>query len=179
CSAITGAATTREGVSRGPAARRWASPSSWCAATRPLTGSRPWCIWIGSRTTGPTLPRRSNAERVRERTQRRRIAMFKRMLAFSAGATVVFAALLVRQPAEAQDKEPTGKAAPASKVDLTPESLPKLLVLVRPQENEWRHLKVQWLTDVVAARKRAAAEDRPIVICYTGGAGYNEPPGTR
>jgi hypothetical protein len=33
------------------------------------------------------------------------------------------------------------------------------------------------MTDVVAARKRAAAEDRPIVICYTGGAGYNEPLG--
>jgi hypothetical protein len=61
--------------------------------------------------------------------------------------------------------------------DLTPECYPKLHALVRPQDNEWRHLKVQWLTDVVAARKRAAAEDKPIVICYTGGAGYNEPLG--
>jgi hypothetical protein len=52
-----------------------------------------------------------------------------------------------------------------------------MLALVRPQENEWRHLKVNWLTDVVAARKQAAAEDKPIVICYTGGAGYNEPLG--
>ena len=34
-----------------------------------------------------------------------------------------------------------------------------------------------WLTDVVAARQKAAAEDKPIVICYTGGAGYNEPLG--
>jgi anthranilate phosphoribosyltransferase len=27
------------------------------------------------------------------------------------------------------------------------------------------------------ARKKAVAEDKPIVICYTGGAGYNEPLG--
>ena len=75
------------------------------------------------------------------------------------------------------DGEPPAKAAPGSKADLTPESLPTLLAVIRPQENEWRHLKVQWLTDVVAVRKKAAAEDKPIVICYTGGAGYNEPLG--
>ena len=33
------------------------------------------------------------------------------------------------------------------------------------------------LTDVVAVRMKAVAEDKPIVICYTGGAGYNEPLG--
>jgi hypothetical protein len=70
------------------------------------------------------------------------------------------------------------KAAPVAGGELTPESLPQLLALVRPQEGEWRHLKVRWLTDVVAARRRATAEDKPIVICYTGGAGYNEPLGT-
>jgi hypothetical protein len=70
-----------------------------------------------------------------------------------------------------------GEAARASKLDLTPGRLPEMLALVRPRESEWRHLQVRWLTDVVAARKRAAAEDKPIVICYTGGAGYNEPLG--
>src|SRR5262245_51102220 len=65
-----------------------------------------------------------------------------------------------------------------SKVDLTPESFASLHALIRPHDNEWRHLKVHWLTDVVAARKKAAAEDKPIIICYTGGAGYNEPLGT-
>ena len=35
----------------------------------------------------------------------------------------------------------------------------------------------QIITDVVVARKRAAADDKPILICYTGGAGYNEPLG--
>lgn len=65
----------------------------------------------------------------------------------------------------------------AAKLDLTPETLPELHALVRPHPDEWRHLQVHWLTDVVAARKQAAAEDKPIVICYTGGAGYNEPLG--
>src|SRR3954468_2867791 len=73
---------------------------------------------------------------------------------------------------------PLGKAARGSKHDLTPESFPKLHALVRPHDDEWRHLRVRWLTDVAAARKKAAAEDKPIVICYTGGAGYNEPLGT-
>jgi hypothetical protein len=66
----------------------------------------------------------------------------------------------------------------ASKHDLTPDTFAKLHALVRPHDNEWRHLKVQWQTDVIAARKKAAAEDKPIIICYTGGAGYNEPLGT-
>jgi hypothetical protein len=65
----------------------------------------------------------------------------------------------------------------AAKLDLTPQSFPELHALVRPHEQEWRHLKVQWLTDVVSARKKAVAEDKPIIICYTGGAGYNEPLG--
>ena len=70
-------------------------------------------------------------------------------------------------------------AAPRSaKQDLTPQTLADLHALVRPHDNEWRHLRVDWVTDVVAARKRAAAEDKPIVILYTGGAGYNEPLGT-
>ena len=71
-----------------------------------------------------------------------------------------------------QQKEPHG-----FKADLTAKTWAELHTIVRPQDNEWRHLKVQWLTDVVAARKKAAAEDKPIVICYTGGAGYNEPLG--
>ena len=86
-------------------------------------------------------------------------------------AAVAGVAALLALPAGAADK-PT-----ASKLDLTPESASKLHALVRPHKDEWRHLKVEWLTDVVAARKRAAAEDRPLVILYTGGAGYNEPLG--
>ena len=71
----------------------------------------------------------------------------------------------------------SAKTIPVSKLDLTPQTFEKLHALIRPHANEWRHLKVEWLTDVVAARKKAVAEDKPIVICYTGGAGYNEPLG--
>jgi hypothetical protein len=79
-------------------------------------------------------------------------------------ALLAASALLAQQPA-------------ANKQQLGPQSLHRLHTLIRPHDDEWRHLKVDWLTDVVAARKRAAAEDKPIVICYTGGAGYNEPLG--
>jgi hypothetical protein len=78
-------------------------------------------------------------------------------------------AVLAQQPAPSAPRD--------SKADLTPQSWGQLHALIRPHANEWRHLKVEWLTDVTAARKRAAAEDKPIVICYTGGAGYNEPLG--
>lgn len=79
--------------------------------------------------------------------------------------------------APSQEKQPVASKARQTSLDLTQESFSKIHTLVRPHENEWRHLKVDWLTDVVAARKKAAAEDKPIVICYTGGAGYNEPLG--
>ncbi|MCI0456565.1 MAG: hypothetical protein L0Z62_06250 [Gemmataceae bacterium] len=103
--------------------------------------------------------------------------MFQRMFAIALSATVGVSALLAQQPVAPGSKEPAGKAARGTKLDLTPDSFPKIHALVRPQQHEWRHLKVRWLTDVVAARKRAAAEDKPIVISYTGGAGYNEPLG--
>ncbi len=61
--------------------------------------------------------------------------------------------------------------------ELTAENFAKVHALIRPQDGEWRHLRVNWITDVVAARKKAAAEDRPLVVLYTGGAGYNEPLG--
>jgi hypothetical protein len=87
--------------------------------------------------------------------------------------TASIAAVILSSPLSAQDSKLTSTC----KLDLTSASYARIHALVRPHENEWRHLKVQWLTDVVAARKRAAAEDKPIVICYTGGAGYNEPLG--
>jgi hypothetical protein len=86
-------------------------------------------------------------------------------------------ALLLPQAMAAGKDEPAKEAATGSKHDLNPENWSKLHALIRPQQNEWRHLKVEWLTDVVVARKRAAADDKPILICYTGGAGYNEPLG--
>ena len=72
---------------------------------------------------------------------------------------------------------PVAKGPQATKLDLTPESFAKIQALILPQENEWRHLRIHWFTDVVPARKKAAAEDKPLVFIHTGGAGYNEPLG--
>jgi len=94
--------------------------------------------------------------------------MFQRILAVAL-VTILGASAVAAQ-------QPTGKVQ-SSKLNLDPQSFTKLHTLIRPHDNEWRHLKVEWLTDVVAARKKAVAEDKPIVICYTGGAGYNEPLG--
>lgn len=86
-------------------------------------------------------------------------------------AALLFALILLAPGARADDPPRPAKR------DLTADSFPQLHALIRPHDNEWRHLKVHWMTDVTAARKKAAAEDKPIVICYTGGAGYNEPLG--
>jgi len=105
-----------------------------------------------------------------------------------AALTVMAAGLLAQQAlgdrppvvARGPDEKKTSttdKARRATRLDLTTENFARLHALIRPHDNEWRHLKVQWLTDVTAVRKKAAAEDKPIIICYTGGAGYNEPLG--
>jgi hypothetical protein len=95
---------------------------------------------------------------------------------FTRLALAAAAGLAVVGLSAAADPEPAGKVS-RSQRDLTPESFPTLFALVRPQADEWRHLKVEWTTDVVAARRRAAKEDKPLVVLYTGGAGYNEPLG--
>jgi hypothetical protein len=91
-------------------------------------------------------------------------------------AAIAGAAALLALVGVADEKQPVKKVT-ATKLDLTPESFPKLHALVRPQPTEWRHLQVRWITDVIAARRQAAKEDKPIVVLYTGGAGYNEPLG--
>jgi hypothetical protein len=97
--------------------------------------------------------------------------MSRQLFAFT--LAVGFAALPALS-ATAEDKGPKAKSV---KTDLTPQSFAKLHALVRPHDDEWRHLKVAWITDVVAARTKATKEDKPIVVLYTGGAGYNEPLG--
>jgi hypothetical protein len=72
---------------------------------------------------------------------------------------------------------PAEKAPESSKLDLTAENAAKVSGAIRPQGNEWRHLKVSWYTDIVAARKKAALEDKPLLVFRTGGAGYNDPLG--
>ena len=84
--------------------------------------------------------------------------------------------LLLTAPALLGEPTATKSRAPAGE-KLTPDTFAKFQALIRPQEHEWRHLRVHWLTDVVAARKKAAAEDKPLIVLRTGGAGYNDPLG--
>ena len=84
--------------------------------------------------------------------------------------------LLVTAPAVLADPPDTKSRRPI-KEQLTPSTFAKFQALIRPQAHEWRHLRVHWLTDIVAARKKAAAEDKPLIVLRTGGAGYNDPLG--
>src|SRR5690242_20608006 len=100
------------------------------------------------------------------------------VLQTAAALAVLAAGVQAQPPARPEASGATEKKTPQPiRADLSPQTFGKLHALIRPHENEWRHLRVQWLTDVVAARKKAAEEDKPILICYTGGAGYNEPLG--
>jgi hypothetical protein len=80
------------------------------------------------------------------------------------------------QNSQAQEPGP-GKPRIPAKEGLTPATFSKFQALIRPQAHEWRHLRVRWLTDIVAARKKGAEEDKPIIVLRTGGAGYNDPLG--
>ncbi len=80
------------------------------------------------------------------------------------------ASSLLAEPAATKSRTP-------AKEQLTPATFARFQSLIRPQEHEWRHLRVRWLTDIVAARKKAAAEDKPLIVLRTGGAGYNDPLG--
>lgn len=89
----------------------------------------------------------------------------------------VAAAMVLGYARHGIQAQQAGSTPRAAKLDITPASFAKLHALIRPHASEWRHLRVRWLTDVVAARTKAASEDKPIIILYTGGAGYNEPLG--
>jgi hypothetical protein len=59
-------------------------------------------------------------------------------------------------------------AAPARGGDaiplLTPDDLPRLLAAIKPQKGESPWREVPWLTSVTEARRKAIAEDKPLVI---------------
>ena len=45
-------------------------------------------------------------------------------------------------------------SARSAREHLTPQTFAKLHTLIRPHDNEWRHLRVEWLTDVIAVLAR-------------------------
>jgi hypothetical protein len=67
--------------------------------------------------------------------------------------------------------------APPSKDALTQQNLEELHRLIRPQKGEYPWEEVPWYASIWHARKAAAAEDKPIFVFGTGGAGFNDPLG--
>jgi hypothetical protein len=62
-------------------------------------------------------------------------------------------ALLPAPAAEAENNTPT-----------KPEPLAKMMKLIKPQPGESKFMEIPWLTSVWDARKKAAAEGKPIFI---------------
>ena len=48
--------------------------------------------------------------------------------------------------------------------DLTPADFERLLTAIKPQQGESPWREIPWLTNVTEARRKASAEDKPLVI---------------
>lgn len=59
---------------------------------------------------------------------------------------------------------------PADDVALRAETFDLLRKQIRPQPGESRWMEIPWLTDLHEARKKAAAEGKPIFLASGGGA---------
>ena len=75
-------------------------------------------------------------------------------------------------------EEPGPAPAKQSTRDLlTPESFGALHRTLCLQPGEYRWDEIPWLASVWHARKKAAAENKPILVFGTAGAGFNDPLG--
>jgi hypothetical protein len=72
--------------------------------------------------------------------------------------------------------QPPGKDRPTKEL-LTLDSVAQLHTLIQPEAGEYRWDEIHWLASIWHARKQAAAEDKPIFIFGTAGAGFNDPLG--
>jgi len=71
----------------------------------------------------------------------------------------------------------TAATAQPSKDALTAKSWPGLHKLLLPQKGEYPWEQLTWYASLHHARKAAAAEDKPILVWVTGGAGAQRPAG--
>jgi hypothetical protein len=91
-----------------------------------------------------------------------------------ASALLVFGLVVKAAPAA----EPAlDQAKPPTKDQLTPQSFAQLHKSLCLQPGEYRWDEVPWLASVWHARKKAAAENKPIFVFGTAGAGFNDPLG--
>jgi hypothetical protein len=69
------------------------------------------------------------------------------------------------------------RGATLTKNALTPATMPQLHQLIRLQPGEYKWDAIPWYASIWHARRAAAAEDKPILVFGTGGAGFNDPLG--
>jgi hypothetical protein len=83
------------------------------------------------------------------------------------------------QTYQAAADQPTLPKQPAreTKDQLTAESLAQLHKLIIAQPDEYRWDEIPWFTSIWHARKKAAAENKPLLVFRTHGAGFNDPLG--
>ena len=84
---------------------------------------------------------------------------------------------LTLTPASADTPQEATQAKQPTKDLLTPESFAPLHKTLCLQPGEYRWDEVPWLASVWHARKKAAAENKPIFVFGTAGAGFNDPLG--
>ena len=85
-------------------------------------------------------------------------------LVMACSGAMVYQALSGAPPATT---EPSPKERPQT---LTAERFEKLYQLIKPQPGELRFHEIPWLLDVWEARKKAAAEGKPILV-WSGAGG--------
>jgi hypothetical protein len=100
----------------------------------------------------------------------------KAVLTCAAGTLLAAAALLqlfATPPAAAQ----ANKQAPSTRNLLTPATFADLHKVIGPTPRDYPWIDLPWFASLWDARQKAAAEDKPILVFGTGGAGYNDPLG--
>jgi hypothetical protein len=90
-------------------------------------------------------------------------------------------ALLAHRPLAGSPQRPANgprdQAEQATRDQLTAESFAHLHKLMQPRPGEYRWDEIPWVASIWHARKQAAAENKPIFIFGTAGAGFNDPLG--
>jgi hypothetical protein len=61
------------------------------------------------------------------------------------------------------------ETAPSASGPLSPERFAAVFTLIKPQANESLWAKIPWLTNLHEARKKAAEEDKPLLVWRAGG----------
>jgi len=69
------------------------------------------------------------------------------------------------------------RATRPSKDVLTASNMADLHGLIRPKKGEYKWDAIPWYASIWHARRTAAAQDKPIFVFGTGGAGFNDPLG--